>query len=101
MMTKKEWLKEAQYFLDRKAGYLSLLNIWHDFLKEYAQEHDCIIHTNRRTGEEYSFTRIMDMLEKYSENLSLITTKMEELSKGLIHSVPDDMEIKDPIGLFE
>ena len=100
-MTKKEWLKEAQYCLDKKAAYMSLLNIWHSFLKEYAQEHDCIIKINSHTGEEFSFTRIMNMLEDYSKNLYLVTTKMQELSKGLIHSVPDDMEIKDPMGMFE
>ena len=100
-MTKKEWLRESQYCLDRKAAYMSLIFIWHKFLKEYAQEHDCIIFTNKRTGEEFSFIKIMDMLDEYAKNLSVITTKMLELSKGLIHSVPDDMEIKDPMGMFE
>lgn len=98
-MKKKEWLNRAQQSHDQEisafcnaVGYLSIiLDGKYDFL-----------------DNEIEFSRgnktLRELLETINESVDTMHQKcrdIKELSKGLIHSVPDDLEIREPMSMFE
>lgn len=102
-MKKKEWLNRAQQKHDKEVSHFCNASIGLGHLIETIEESSSIsirVTLSKRTGEQ----SLVDILKEIKESVDAMHTNIndfKELSKGLIHSVPDDIEIKEPMSMFE
>lgn len=97
-MTKKEWLNAAQEALDNGANAQFNIHNWMYFALK--AEDQVVGHC--RDGREIHLQNALEEIQKSLEKLSNARIRMNELAKGLIHSVPENIEInEDMMDLFK
>lgn len=102
-MKKKEWLNRAQQKHDKEVSAFCNASIGLQHLIEIIEESPSVsimVTLSKRSGEQ----NLTQILKEIKESVDLMQTNIndfKELSKGLIHSVPDDIEIREPMSMFE
>lgn len=99
-MTKEQWLEEAQKALENQANSAFNIHNWLGLIECFMERHEEVVFT-ARNGKQYSLSEIIKNMQKSMDKMSQAHTTLAELSKGLIHSVPEDMKINDKMSLFE
>ena len=98
-MTKKEFTNEVQRDHDDMVAWLTSIEINAKFLSELVKDKEELIFKSR-FGDKTAYDLAKKVEELCSKALET-HTDMAELTKGLIHSIDDDLEIKGRIGMFE